>query len=375
MPVLRYDAAPMSTVTREDQDGFLYTEAVTGRTGVLHYRNADGSARRELRLPEEAGSPQTLASMVGKPVVVTHSGGMVNKRTAKSRTVGTLISARFDNGLTYNSMVIHDAAGQQAAKTTHPELSQGYRLDLEERSGYYSAAANEISDTPKQGFEPFDYIQRNLRVNHLALVPKGRAGAVARLNLDGDEELSTDEDRKMPTIKLANGVEVEVVEEVAQHVSALQTRMDGAEASLSTTKGTLAAITADRDALKTQVDGIDDKLKQARLDAADELRATAKLHMSVAHKVTEVEGKTDTEVKTAFVKAVSPTINLDGLDDAGINGAFEFAIAQNPAPTDRTPDRSRHIGGKDKSERQDSAEDSTASAAEQRMLVRLGLVR
>ena len=63
--VTRYDAAPMSTVTREDPDGFLYTEAVTGRTGILTYRNADGTMRRELRLPEDAGSAATLASMIG----------------------------------------------------------------------------------------------------------------------------------------------------------------------------------------------------------------------------------------------------------------------------------------------------------------------
>lgn len=380
MQVIRYDAAPMSVVTRQDQDGFLYTEAATGRTGVLMYRNADGTPRRELRLPEDAGSAATLASMIGKPVVITHKGGMVNGTTARARNVGTMLSARFDSaqGLNYNQIVIHDADAQTAGRTTHKYLSLGYRLDLEERSGYYSPVTHEISDTPKPGFEPFDAIQRNLSVNHLAMVPMGRAGEVARLNLDGNEDFSTYEGTKMPIIKLANGAEVEVTQEVADHVSSIQTRLDGAESTLSTTKGTLLAVTAERDGLKTEIAGFDDKLKQARLDAVDELKATAELHASVAHKVTDVAGKSDVEVKTAFIKAVAPAFNFDGLDEGGINGAFVALLGSNPAPAGGTPDRKKHIGGEEgKGQRHDSADDgdTSAAAAERRMLEKLGIRR
>jgi hypothetical protein len=380
MTVIRYDSAPMSVLTRQDQDGFLYTEAATGRTGILHYRNADGTPRRELRLPEDAGSAASLQSMIGKPVVITHKGGMVNGKTARSRNVGTMLSARFDSmqGVTFNQIVIHDEQAQTAGRTTHKYLSLGYRLDLEERRGYYSAATNEISDTPKDGFEPFDAIQRNLVVNHLAMVPMGRAGEVARLNLDGNEDYFDHEDNPMPKIKLANGTEIEVAQEVADHIGGLQTRLDGAEATLSTTKGTLTAVSAERDALKNTVDGFDEKLKQARLDAADELKASAKLIASVAHKVTDVEGKSDVEVKAAFVKAVMPAINLDGKDDLEICGAFDYALAAHPAPTGGKRDERRdHIGGgKEKGQRNDSAEDDhSAAAAEQRMLAKLGLVR
>lgn len=378
MTVIRYDAAPMSVVTRQDQDGFLYTEAATGRTGILHYRNADGSPRRELRLPEDASSAASLQSMIGKPVVITHKGGMVNGKTARSRNVGTMLSARFDadQGLTYNQIVIHDEQAQEAGRTTHKYLSLGYRLDLEEKAGYYSAATNEISDVPKPGFEPFDAIQRNLVVNHLAMVPAGRAGLVARLNLDGNEDYFDNEEKVMPKIKLANGTEIEVAQEVFDHVNDMKTRLDGAEASLSTTKGTLTAVTAERDTLKTTVDGFDEKLKQARLDAADELKASAKLIASVAHKVTDVDGKSDTEIKTAFLKAVMPAVNFDGKDDMEISGAFDYALAANPAPTgSERKERKDHIGG-GKGERHDNAdEDKSAAGAEARMLQRLGLAR
>ena len=35
--------------------------------------------------------------------------------------------------------------------------------------------------------QPYDAIQRNIRVNHLALVEKARAGDSARLNIDGED--------------------------------------------------------------------------------------------------------------------------------------------------------------------------------------------
>lgn len=52
------------------------------------------------------------------------------------------------------------------------ELSLGYSLDLDETPGVWNG-------------QPYDAIQRNIRINHLALVEKARAGEQARLNIDG----------------------------------------------------------------------------------------------------------------------------------------------------------------------------------------------
>lgn len=372
MPQLRYDRATLKS--RRDPDGFLYSDSTVARTGILRYRNADGSERRELRLPEEAGATATLESMRGKPVIVTHGGGMVTKDNAKGRVVGAMISARQDGQLTNSEIVIHDGeAIKDAEKGFYPELSLGYKLDLEKRAGYYHADRNEIRDTPAEGFEPFDYIQRNLRVNHVALVRQARAGSVARLNLDGDEIFDNEDQTPMAKIKLANGQEVEVAEEVAQHVNTIQTRLDGVNAELSTTKGTLAAVQGEVTTLKTEVATFDAKLAQARTDAAEELKASDMLRKSVAHKVTDVNGKSDQDVKKAFIAAVMPAFAFDGLDDNAINGAFAYALSANPA-TDadkKAPSKDKHIGGGD---RKDGAEEvNNADTAYQKMVAKMGI--
>lgn len=286
--VIRYDAAELKA--REDSDGFLYDSPVVARTGILVYRNADGTIRRELRTREDAASPAFLESMVGKPIIITHKLGMVNQHSAKGNVVGTMLAARQDGHRTITDIVIHDGeAIKLARQNIARELSLGYRLELEKRAGYYNADSDEISDTPKPGFEPFDAIQRSIRVNHLALVRRARAGDMARLNLDGDEIIINE--ANLMKIKLPNGVEVEVAEEVGAAYNDQATRLDGLNSELSTTKGTLIAVSAERDQLKVEVNGFEDKLKKSRMDAMEELKATDALIKSVAHKVTDVEDR------------------------------------------------------------------------------------
>ncbi|MGB5794094.1 DUF2213 domain-containing protein, partial [Poseidonibacter sp.] len=51
------------------------------------------------------------------------------------------------------------------------ELSGGYTRDLVKESGTYNG-------------ENYDYVQRNMKVNHVAIVDEGRCGNACKLNLD-----------------------------------------------------------------------------------------------------------------------------------------------------------------------------------------------
>ncbi|MFI7909566.1 DUF2213 domain-containing protein, partial [Acinetobacter baumannii] len=68
--------------------------------------------------------------------------------------------------------------------------------------------------------QEYDAIQRNIRVNHLAIVPRGRAGN-ARLNLDRHDAVlfNPEEEIGMPTdnlgrIRLDSGLEYQAAPEV-----------------------------------------------------------------------------------------------------------------------------------------------------------------
>ena len=142
------------------------------RVGIFEYKNPDGSIRRELRLPEEVFAPESLASYKGKPVILTHEAGMIDSDTVQQEQIGTILSEGTQDGDNVRAqIIIHDARKLDYGLR---ELSLGYSLDLEEVPGEW------------QG-QPYDAIQRNIRVNHLALVEKARAGDSARLNIDGED--------------------------------------------------------------------------------------------------------------------------------------------------------------------------------------------
>ena len=142
------------------------------RVGIFEYQNPDGTIRRELRLPEEVFAPESLASYKGKPVILTHEAGMIDTENVQQEHIGTILSEGIQDGENVRAqIVIHDAHSLSYGLR---ELSVGYSLDLEETPGEWKG-------------QPYDAIQRNIRVNHLALVEKARAGDSARLNIDGKD--------------------------------------------------------------------------------------------------------------------------------------------------------------------------------------------
>ena len=167
----RYDSIPLGE-TYFTPEGYLIDHPILTRVGIFEYKNPDGSIRRELRLPEEVFAPESLASYKGKPVILTHESGIIDIDNVQQEQIVTILSEGMQDGDNVRAqIIIHDARKLDYGLR---ELSLGYSLDLEEVPGEW------------QG-QPYDAIQRNIRVNHLALVEKARAGDSARLNIDGED--------------------------------------------------------------------------------------------------------------------------------------------------------------------------------------------
>ena len=168
--VLRLDSIPLDE-TYWTKEGYLIDQPVVTSTGIFEYQNPDGTTRRELRLPEEVFDPASLASYKGKPVILTHEAGVVDKRNVDQEHIGTILSEGYQDGENVRAeIIIHDTDIMK--KSGLRELSLGYALDLDRTPGVWKG-------------QPYDAIQRNIRINHLALVDKARAGEKARLNIDG----------------------------------------------------------------------------------------------------------------------------------------------------------------------------------------------
>lgn len=170
MKVQRFDSLPLDATYFTDE-GYLVDHPIVTSVGIFVYHNPDGSERRELRLPEEVFAEKSLASYKGKPIIVTHDAGYVDTDNVKDESIGTILSEGYRDGDDVRAeIIIHDTDSLKKYKMR--KLSCGYNLRLDETPGVWEG-------------QPYDAIQRDIEINHLALVDKARAGEQARLNIDG----------------------------------------------------------------------------------------------------------------------------------------------------------------------------------------------
>ena len=173
--VLRLDSIKLDE-TYFTEEGYLIDHPIVTSCGIFEYTNPDGSIRRELRLPENVFAQKSLDSYEGKPIIVTHDAGVVDKNNVDKETIGTILSKGYQDGDNVRAkIVIHDTDEMRASGLR--ELSLGYNLSLDETPGVWNG-------------QPYDAIQKEIEINHLALVANARAGESARLNIDGKEPKS-----------------------------------------------------------------------------------------------------------------------------------------------------------------------------------------
>lgn len=185
--VIRLDGRPL-TRAEFTPEGYLDDRPIITSVGIFEYTEPDGSIRRELRLPEEVFNQESLDSLKGKPIIITHDAGLIDKDNVAKEQIGTILTAGYRDGDNVRAeIVIHDT--DRMKKSGFKELSCGYNLDLDETPGEYKG-------------QPYDAIQRNIRYNHLALVENARAGEQARLNIDSrDKKTKTGGKEPMAKIK------------------------------------------------------------------------------------------------------------------------------------------------------------------------------
>ena len=341
--VQRYDSLQLVAGAVIDTDGFMRDSPIVARTGVYEYRNPDGTIRREYRPADEVFASDALNSFRGKPITVLHpKKGKITAANAFGTAIGSILSDGYPKDEKYVACDIVIFAPDKIGK--HRELSLGYRCDCEETPG-----------VSPEG-QAYDAIQRNIRINHLAVVPLARAGMKARLNCDGDEIIESEGTQNMSKFKI-DGVEHEVPEAVANYITALQSRADAAEAGLNATKETLAGVTASKTELQTKLDamtgerdGVQGKIDamtaerdslKSKVDAAEadkkaavdkavedtkkEVKERAELEADAKKaKCDKTDGMDNKALKIAIIKAVrGDSLNFDGKSDDYVNAYYD----------------------------------------------------
>ena len=346
----RFDTATFKATI--DENGFLVDTPVVARLGVQVYYTEDGSFVREFRPAEEVFKEESLASYQGKPMTLDHV--FVNSDNAKDVVVGSVTgkAEASGNAVIAPIVVYSQEAIDEARSGNAKELSVGYSAVLDNTPGWGNPVTGEYvlrSDNTQDldipaDWQEFDAIQRDIKVNHLAMVFKGRAG-IAKLNMDGQQEnpytdnvdINKEDKQEMIKIKLDGTQEFEVAPEVASHIEALNAKVD-------------AAI-AERDTMKAKVDGMPAEIEKAVSQAKADAEALFALVAVAAEAGVKTDGLDAKDIKVAYVKEVS---GLDVADksDAYIDAAFDIA-----KDSDKMAEVRKKTTASDKSGKSDKADD------------------
>jgi len=302
-------------------DGFLT------RAGVFEYRDSRGTVTRELRHPDDVFHADSLASLKLVPVTNLHPSEGVNAHTASKHQRGAVGENIVREGDHVSAKVsITDAALIKEVEAGRQELSCGYSCDVTDESGTFNG-------------EKYDSRQTNIRYDHLAVVPTGRAGRSVRLRMDGAHQITgeqdTIEDEPMTNKKITvGGKEIEVSEVAAlvveQELSKLNAEIEGAKKDAADAKALADTAKGKADAAESALD----VEKKSHKDAIDPVAMNKRIQERVSlEKIATkagVEVKADHDdaaIKRAVVAKIQPETKLDGMADAYVDGAFGFVAA------------------------------------------------
>lgn len=352
-------------------EGFLKGRAIVTSIGVFTYMKADGTVQRELRLPEEVFNFATLDSMKLKPVTLNHPKELVTSDNAKDLQVGSLgdnpsytnqeidwngnfryadevtdgINCAIDMMITQEDAINEVLNGKQS-------LSMGYTCDLEvaQPDSYWCGIG-------------YDFIQRNIRYNHCAIVDAARAGDNAKIELRLDSEDAILQD-KIPVNKhtdsnggtnmkkiVLDGIEYEAEESVIKALNETKMRADKAEkdacekqkeldeaiANAKKAKDELekklSEVEAEKDTEKEKADKLEKENEELKKTSADSKKldeaVKAKLELMRNADKVGVEVKDDMkdeDIKKAIILSQFPNAKFDGKDDVYIQARYDATL-------------------------------------------------
>lgn len=321
------DAAPIAGV-RLTRDGYAVAEVRAARTGIQQYTGRevgrpDLAVVNVYRPPESVFAADSMASYGFKPVTINHPAQGVTADSWKDLAVGVVGGDVVrDGGFVKVPLALMDAAAIKAVQDGTREISMGYVCDL----------AFEDGVTPEG--EPYQAVQRDIRINHLALVPKGRAGPHCRVGDQGAPETGRDSapinhgDRHM-TLKTitVDGLPVETTDAGAIAIDLLRSKLSQAADAMTAAKTTHDAALAAKDAEMAKKDAEIADLKTKVLDGpaldalvAERAAVVAKAKALDAKVVTD--GKSNAEIKRAVLGDAAKDKS-----DAYVDAAFDLKTA------------------------------------------------
>lgn len=318
---MRFDYALGECQIEETGEGYLKLKGIIAKPGIYPYLES-GRVVRELVPPEELFSQETIRSADGVPLTDDHPQAagvpvMLTSSDAPAFARGSVFSPTIEEGKLSCRITVWDKATIDAAISgERRSLSIGRTTHLEETPGFWNG-------------EPYDRIQRNIRINHVAAVDRGRQGPEVKFLIDRGES--------MLTYRTDKGTDVQVTPEVMDDLQARKNKISELEAKVK-------ADSAEIDALSQRIAAMNPSIPDPKGEA-EKQKLLAELEAFKA-KAADFETKYGAlqEAMPAMVedaanekmqlndaaKAVAPELKTDGLSPR----ALRLAVIEKKLPYD-----------------------------------------
>lgn len=314
-----FDKATVGQV-RKTSDGYLVGEAKVARTGIQEYLASEigltdrrpDAIIRVYRSEDEVFSADSMATYAYRPFTVDHPIEPVTAENWKNYSRGqTGPEVVRDGEFVRVPMILMDQSAISEWEAGKRELSMGYSAEIVMQDGV----------TPTG--EKYDAIQKNLRMNHLALVSNARGGSKLKL---GDNSIE-DSDMALKTI-LVDGLSVEVTDAAEHAINKLKGQITDAQNALASANTAHATAIAAKDSELARKDAEIDALKGRVLSDSDldkvvnlraDLIATAK---TIADK--DYTGKSAVEIRKLAVTAKLGDAAIAGKSDDYVTARFDI---------------------------------------------------
>jgi hypothetical protein len=319
--------------TRRTDDGYLVAEAKAVRTGIQLYTGdevgkPDMSVVRVYRPPESVFADASLQSFTHAPVTMDHPKDAVTAENWKDLAVGEVsTAAKRDGEWVYLPLILKDAAAIKGVEGGKRELSAGYVCELVWGDGV----------TPDG--QQFDAQQTNIKINHLAVVDRARAGSKARIGDGanwGISPVTPDHNPTKETIMTlktvtVDGIPVEVTDQGATVIATLQQRLADANSKMGTADAAHLAAIAAKDSELAKKDAEIDSLKAKVLSDADldkrvQQRGDLIAAAAVIAKDVKTSGLSDAAIRKAVVAAKLGDAAVADKADAYIDARFDILV-------------------------------------------------
>lgn len=342
--VSRYDFAPI-TRSETTEEGYLRVWCRAARVGTQLYRRADGSQVREYRPPEEVSNPDSLTTFGMKPATWGHPPALLDSSNTKLHQIGYSGSkVNYSDGFVEVCLTITDQDSIEKIKRRDAtEVSAGYKVNFDPTPGI------------TEDGEAYDGVQRDIRVNHIAVVPRGRAGPEVRLLLDRmdsadavaiDPDFSLDSPSsqfpttpspRMATVKL-DGLEIELPSDAAgavqSYVRDLERKLDAAETAntelrtqLDSASSDLAVLAQEKEAAEGRADALEERVDELESGTGDRMD-TAQIDQLVSQRLATLQH---------LAPAFDEDFHFDGVDDDELYSQAFTNLTGNEPPEDAEP--------------------------------------